>query len=270
MPELAVIIPYFNNEKTLPMVLDGLACSTTKPDVFIADDASHLPPTDIIKNYAHKLDIKLITRTKNGGQAAAINSCLREILQQDYRFIALNDADDVSHPERFSRQMDYLEIHALDLCGTAANVIHPETQRLRFIISHPQTHNAIATAIYYNSSFVHPSIMFRRTLIDKVGLYNETYKTAADFEFFYRVQQDNHLKMGNMPDILMDYYLGTHNISVQKRRTQTLNRLCTQLHFFTPTNIHSYLGVVRTLLALLLPFSLLNKLKELKHYHSTL
>ncbi len=262
MSELAVIIPYFNAEKTLPKVLDGLAKATYKPDIFLADDASNKSPADIIQNYQKMLNITLISRSHNGGQAAAINSCLKQILNLDYPFIAINDADDVSHPERFAKQIAFMQTHNLDLCGTYAAIIHPDTQAKRYTLIHPDKHENILKGMFYNSCFVHPSVMFKRHVFEKTGLYNEQYRSAADYELFTRICRQGSLKVGNLPEELVDYYIGTQNTSVKKRQQQTLNRLKTQLRFFRPLNVHAYLGVGRTLMALLLPASLLFYLKS--------
>ena len=89
-----------------------------KFEFIICDDGSEQEFYDWLKQYCKKdTRIRLLRKTQNGGLAAALNACLAEA-KGDY--VARMDADDLSKPDRFERQLDFLTAHpeyALTGCG---------------------------------------------------------------------------------------------------------------------------------------------------------
>lgn len=54
----------------------------------------------------------------------------------------------------------------------------------------------------------HPSLYMRRRVLNKIGKYDETYKTAADFEYFVRLFSDTSLKGEYIPVVMVDMQPG--------------------------------------------------------------
>ena len=112
-PLVSVVIPLFNKEKYISTTLKSVIFQTYQNiEVVVIDDSS----TDESLNLARKIlntqkerfvDIKLVTRP-NSGQAATRNEGINLANGQ---FVAFLDADDVWHPEKIAKQVQFLLSH---------------------------------------------------------------------------------------------------------------------------------------------------------------
>ncbi|HEU4391938.1 MAG TPA: glycosyltransferase family A protein, partial [Blastocatellia bacterium] len=105
-PQVTVVIPAYNAAKYLIESVDSvLAQSFRDFEVIVVDDGSTDETPEILKSY--RSEIRCI-RTDNRGPSSARNLAIRESRGE---LIAFQDADDVWHPEKLSRQVALLEEH---------------------------------------------------------------------------------------------------------------------------------------------------------------
>ena len=113
-----------------------------------------------------------LTRTLNRGLALAKGD-----------WIARQDADDWSEPQRLERQAAFLrERPGVALCGTNAWT-HRDDGRPLWPTRLPQECEAIREALWWGNPFVHGSVMFRAT----AARYREEFACAQDYDFFWRL-----------------------------------------------------------------------------------
>jgi glycosyltransferase involved in cell wall biosynthesis len=147
-------------------------------DIYVVDDASG------------DVDVALITlfpsvtflRMRNTVGPYVINNMLLKLTQSGY--VAFQDADDWSHPNRFEIQMEYLHHHKLDGCGAWSthldiygDVIGYETLPARI------TSNVLRN---YRYPLRHPSGMYFRYLFDDLKGFDNGTIFGADSEFIFR------------------------------------------------------------------------------------
>src|SRR5450432_2300613 len=100
---LSVIIPAFNEERTLAQVLDRVLALPLKPQVIVVSDGSTDGTNDIIREYeAHRGIIGVICPV-NGGKGAAI---MAGLLHASEPFTIIQDADLEYSPEQFDLLLD--------------------------------------------------------------------------------------------------------------------------------------------------------------------
>ena len=106
-PNLSIIMSVYNGEKTLSKSVNSILAQTyTDYEFIICDDASTDDTWSVLENFKNKDDrIVLIRHTENKGLGASLNDCLK-IARGNY--IARQDADDISKPERIERTLKYL------------------------------------------------------------------------------------------------------------------------------------------------------------------
>ena len=81
------------------------------------------------------------------------------------------DADDISHPTRFEKQINFLKSHEeVGLLGTNGYYIDENGRKLG-PLNHYENDLEIRWGTLFNSQFLHSSIMFRRSLFLLVGGY---------------------------------------------------------------------------------------------------
>ena len=111
-PKISVLMPVYNGDKYLKKSINSILRQTYDDFEFIIiNDGSTDLSLSIIKSYQDKR-IKIINNSKNIGIAHSLNKGLN-IANGDY--IARQDQDDISHPERFMCQVNYLKKNDTDL-----------------------------------------------------------------------------------------------------------------------------------------------------------
>jgi len=103
------------------------------------------------------------------------------------RFIARQDADDWSEPERLARQLEFLERHPdVAVCGSNA-WMRQENGALLWTTRLPGDVPAIERALWGTNPFVHGATMFRAAAARAAGGYCEAFACSQDYDFFWRL-----------------------------------------------------------------------------------
>lgn len=134
------------------------------------------------------------------------------------RYIARMDADDISLPERFGRQVEYLDAHPdISVCATDAHNIDEKgkiTRKRRY-------RNKRNQALIVISNFMaHPSVMFRSSLLEERNpLYNEEYIYSQDYELWQFLILKGH-RFHTLEEPLLLYRKSRGQISCSHKRRQ--------------------------------------------------
>lgn len=120
--------------------------------------------------------VRIYRRDKNKGLAQSLNDLLAVVMPLEYTFIARMDADDISMPDRFEKQIAYMEAHPETQClGTWAIEINSDGSEY-YRKQMPETHEGCWQQFMIRDCMIHPTVMFRRSYIEKVGFYSlDTY-----------------------------------------------------------------------------------------------
>lgn len=147
--------------------------------------------------------------TGANGVSAAKNLGIDK-LHGDVTHFAFQDADDFSHPDRFSATLDHMEKNESDVTGTQAIIysIAKDLISLNWLYSHPRRplqHNALCeTTLQGQVSFIYSSAIFRRASIPKGIRFADGMARGEDFLYFSELI--NHgLKFSNIPKNLYAY-----------------------------------------------------------------
>lgn len=258
MPDIAILIPAYKAEKTIKRTLASLEANDIPHDVYLIDDGSPKPLKDYISP-PHS-GLTLIRTPENRGIAQARNIGLKHILEKDYRYIAMIDADDVVSPNRLSVEKDFLDSHPeIGFVGSWAKVVS-EKGETAFHLNPPTDHKDIIKKLCYNNCFIQPSLMFRSEMFRQHGIYSEEYPSAEDYEIVLRFSR--HTQTANLPNYLIDYTISLEGISQSRRTQQLTSRLRLQWKYRNWKNIHFYLGIVKTIAMLSTPNVLITALKK--------
>lgn len=167
-------------------------------EFIICDDGSTNDTISIIEDIT-KGDkrIKLIANDKNYGLAYSLNHCLKYARGE---YIARMDIDDCSFPDRFEKQIKYLEEHKeLSFCGTLSELFDSEgVWGKRILKEYPQKRNFL-----FGSCIIHATVMYRKEALLCAGGYAVKWytKRAEDYELFMRMYSLE-LKAGNIQECL--------------------------------------------------------------------
>jgi glycosyltransferase involved in cell wall biosynthesis len=204
MATVTVVMPAFQTAKTLaPAIRSIVRQSWTDWQLIIVDDGS----TDDTGATAAALAssderIRLIRSPANHGAAAAMNRAWRLV---DSRYIAIMDADDVALPQRLERQLQALETDTrIDAVGTGAHFATAQGEYLR-TVRLPREHTALQRRRWYQSPFIHPTVMMRRSFLEGTGGYTDGLRLGEDYDLWMRGFAAGRYRYSNLPEPLLIY-----------------------------------------------------------------
>lgn len=223
-PKISVIMSVHNGGEYLKEAIQSVLNQTCADFEFIIiNDGSTDNSLSIINSFQDQR-IKLISR-ENKGLVQSLNEGMKLATGE---FIARMDADDISLPERFSRQVEFLKKNPdIYLCGTWAKTIDANDKITGEYTYPPLTHDKIKKYLLLHNSFIHPSVMFKKEVINKVGVYNKKYKHIEDYEFWTRVLKN--FKTANLPEFLLKYRINQTGITRSKNLEMRINGLMIRL-----------------------------------------
>lgn len=204
MKKLAVLLPTYNAALYIKASIDSILNQTFDDfDLYVYDDCSTDNTVEIVFSYSNPR-IFYRKNAANLGIAKTLNRGLDELLPH-YEFIARMDADDWSYPQRFEKQLDFLDKNKeIVLCGTQGYWLKDINQNPSAGWEYPTDCEYIKYYLLFAATFGHSSVVFRSQSIANYNLrYDETITTCEDWELWVRISKIG--KMGNLPDYLMKY-----------------------------------------------------------------
>lgn len=201
-PAISILMTVFNAEAYLAASIESIQQQAFKDwEFIIVDDASTDCSLAIAESYAEKDPrIKITRNAVNKGQTRCLNQGLAKACGT---WIARQDADDISHPERLEKQWQRIQQEpALALLGTCGVMINC-ADRIVGILDVPLTHELITWSAAIQNPFLHTSVMFRAEVVRLLGGYDERYQIAQDYDLWTRIMRDYHV--ANLPERLVGY-----------------------------------------------------------------
>lgn len=226
-PRVSVILPAYNAERFIGEAIDSILAQTYRDfELIIINDGSTDLTPDIIRQYAKKdKRIRFFNNRKNRGLIYVLNMGLRKVRGE---YIARMDADDVSMPTRFEKQVAYLDANPdVGVLGTLIEVFG-------LYMGHGIQKPVVELSDLITDNYVaHPTVMIRASVMRKHGFqYNPEYKHVEDYELWMRMVQVT--KIHNITEVLLRYRVTGDNVSIinnseQKERTRQLKDTARQM-----------------------------------------
>lgn len=211
MPRISVIFPVYNTADFLEEALDSiLNQSFTDFELLIINDASTDQSLEILRTYQDPR-IRLLDNEVNLGVPKTRNKAL-EIATGE--FIANMDSDDVAHPDRFKRQVEFMDHYLrVEICGSWVQFMGEWNGVLQF----PAKHQDIKANLLFVNIINNPSIMVRRSIFKKLR-YDETFALAEDYKLWAGLVDCTTIAI--IPEVLLRYRIHTSNVSIVKKSNQ--------------------------------------------------
>jgi len=210
---ISVVMPVYDAEKYLDEAIQSILNQTYKDFEFIIiNDGSTDKSLEIIEKYKEQDErITLISRENKG----LISSLNEGITRSKGEYIARMDADDISAPTRFQKQIEQIEIEGADICGSHYHVINDNGKLIDHILT-PLNNNSLILYLIFSVPFAHGATLIRRQfLLDNKLEYGQGYIYAEDKYLWIQIYNLNG-KFTNVNDSLFYY----REISESKSRVQ--------------------------------------------------
>ncbi|SMO35323.1 Glycosyl transferase family 2 [Saccharicrinis carchari] len=233
MPKVSVYIPLYNREQSIGKAIEGLLQQSYKDfELIIIDDGSTDNSIEVVNKYNDKR-IKVYQNSENKGVVYTRNRAF-ELASGEY--LAINDSDDYSLPERLEKQVKFLDSNAQIgiLGGKALRIDHLGEKR---IWEYPNEPKNIKCRLFWGSSMINSTLMMRlKMMIENNLRYDENFPVAEDYDIFERAQ--NCFELRNLDEVLVKYYSHPANL------TYTQNELMVNKAFEINMRQLTKLGVI--------------------------
>ena len=204
-PRVSVVLPVRTGAATLVPALGSLQQQSFQSlEIVVVDDGSTDATPELLRNFARDDGRLRWFRQEPLGIAAALNRGLAEARGE---LIARMDADDTCHPERLVRQVACLDRHTdIGLVGCRV-AFGGDRSKAAGYARYVDWTNAlltpedIALSRFRESPFAHPSVVFRRELVDRFGGYREG-AFPEDYELWLRWMEAG-VRMAKLSDELL-------------------------------------------------------------------
>ncbi len=197
-PLLTVLLCVWNGEAYLRAAIESVLRQSYRDFEFlIIDDASTDTTAEILRATGDPR-VRVLRNERNLGLTASLNRGLAEARGE---FIARQDADDLSHPDRFALQLSFLHAHhSSGAVGAQARLIDGRGRSLGKK-DFPLGFRSIWWAHLFDNALAHSAVIFRRNAVQNIGGYDESYRASQDYELWSRLGE-RHL-LANLPERLV-------------------------------------------------------------------
>ena len=201
-PLVSVLLPVYNGVPYLGEAIESILRQTYQRfELIIVNDGSTDDSAAIIASFDDQR-IKYFEQ-ENLGLTATLN---RAITLSSGGYIARQDADDVSFPERLAKQVAFLERHPDHGMVGSWSEIWEGSRRTKRAHQHPCDNIALKFHLLFGCYFVHTSVMLRSSVLQRVGLYaTERSRQPEDYELWSRILRSGCCKVANLPEKLVAY-----------------------------------------------------------------
>lgn len=212
IPAISVAMSVYNGEQFLAIAIESILEQTfTDFEFLILNDGSIDSSAAIIDEYAAKdKRIRAIHRS-NKGLVFSLNQMITEARTP---LIARMDCDDISLPERFARQIAFLDANPeYGVLGTWTSDIDEYGQPFPLEgADHAVTHDGFISQIG-GAMLCHPSVIMRRDAVLSVGGYHQAFKHCEDFDLWLRLAGVT--KLCSLPERLVLYRHWSNQVSTR-------------------------------------------------------
>ena len=207
MDLLTVIMPVYNGEKYLEEAINSVLNQTfTDFKLLVLNDNSSDRTSSILDAYQKKDSrIEVINKAKNEGPARLRNE---GIDRAQTEFIAIMDADDISQPTRFEKQIRVFKEHPeVGLCCSWFTIFGNKKEK---IIKHSKTHDALKVQFLENCAVGNSTVMLRKEALGDLRFETE-FIVAEDYVLWSKLIRNT--KFHNIQESLVRYRWHQTNIS---------------------------------------------------------
>lgn len=218
---VSCIMPVYNQEKYLSEAINSILGQTYQDFelLIISDHGTSDESLEIINSYSDKR----IWHIHNNPPLGLVKSLNLGIEKAKGEYVARMDSDDVSLPNRFEKQVKFLDSHPkIGILGSAIIFINSAGRPSRFRYF-PHTPNSVKWYLLFNSCSAHPTVMGRKEIFMKLGGYNIEALHAEDYEFWVNALQET--QIANLPEVLLQFRIHKESITKKYSKIQRQTKL---------------------------------------------
>ena len=209
-PRITVAMSVYNNAPYLAAAIESIcAQSFTDFEFVIVNDGSSDESGAILDRFAAADSRIRAIHQPNAGLIASLNRIIDEARGT---LIARMDGDDIALPERFARQVAFLDAHRdVGVLGTGCSCIDEQGKPHQYRFENVVSTEAILDDLKNGPPLCHPSVMMRTDVVRAAGGYHRAYAHCEDYDLWLRLSE--RVPLANLPDRLLLYRQSATQVS---------------------------------------------------------
>lgn len=203
-PSISVLLPCRDAAEFLPECIASIESQTRSGfEVLAVDDGSRDDTARLLDSWAQRDSRVKVLAGQSAGIVPALNLAAEHSRAP---LLARMDADDVACPERFSRQVEWLQTHPeLAACGTGVEFVSSGplgtgTLRYQSWINALDSPASVQRDLYVECPIAHPTLMVRRSVLVGLGGYRDR-GWPEDYDLILRLHVAG-MTAANVPSVL--------------------------------------------------------------------
>jgi glycosyltransferase involved in cell wall biosynthesis len=175
-------------------------------ELVIVEDPSTTSGAELLR----RLDDPRVRHIANPTRTSLVDQRNRALAEARGDIVAMLDADDLAEPDRFEKQLAFLDAHPdVGVVGSQLTIIDPQGVELGSR-AYPLSHDEIVRAFSRYNAIAQPSVMARKhVLVDAGGYQYRTFPVNEDYELWSRLAQRG-VRFANHPERLLRYRVHPH------------------------------------------------------------
>lgn len=207
-PRVSVIMTIYNAELYLREAIDSIVSQTFQDWELIAVENGSTDSSPAILASYKDPRICTFALKKNIGRTPALRYALDNAQGE---FVAVLDADDLAHPARLERQVEYLDHHPT--CGLVGTWTEEVDSTGNVIGTHrpPVADADLRDLLGWSNPFVHSAVMYKSVLAKDVGGYPVNITYSQDYSLIRKLAMRS--KVGMIDDLLCKHRSSAGNMT---------------------------------------------------------
>lgn len=219
---ISVIMATYNASKFVAPAIESILNQTFQEfELIVVDDGSTDSTLEIITRYSKQDNRVRVVQIEHGGPSRARNTAINEA---KYPWIAVMDADDIALPQRLEKQISAAKANP-QVVAWGASVHHMSSNGTILSVSRLGPRNEEEFYKIRKDGRVvnlnHPTALFKKEVLLKVGGYNPQFQAAQDLELLDRIAAYGPILATEEPLVL--YRVHSQSISMQRFFLQRLS-----------------------------------------------
>ena len=209
-PQIDVVMAVYNAEAYVAEAVTSILRQSFEDFRLVCiDDGSTDRSSEILQRLAEGDSRVQVIRQENQGVVGAANVGLAACTAP---LIARMDADDIAMPDRFAKQVEFLNAHPEVIAvGTAILEMDSDSDPLgieRFATDHEQIDRSM---LRLKTGMAQPSVMMRREAVQSLGGYRVEFEWVEDMDLWLRLAEIG--RLANLSDVLLCYRQHTSSVT---------------------------------------------------------
>jgi glycosyltransferase involved in cell wall biosynthesis len=216
---ISVILPAYNAQETIGEAIQSIIDQTyTDWELLVINDGSTDNTRSVVLSFADSR----IRYIENEGNKKLIYTLNRGLELATGKYIVRMDADDISLPTRFEKQVAFMDNH-LDVVASGGGMLTFSNDKIIKRIHCESDSEKIELLLFNTSPIYHPTAIIRRSILELYAIrYSQEYLHVEDYMLWYNLSKVG--KLSNIDDVLIKYRISDNQVSSKYSDLQINNK----------------------------------------------